>query len=360
MAFDAMRQGPEAVRRIARVDSGVGLPNSAGAREDAMTTPFDVTLVDVEAAAGRIAGLVRRTPSWRSPALSKRLGREVVVKLECLQEGGSFKVRGVTNRLLMRSHQEMQRGVVAVSGGNHAIAVARGAAAFGVPALVFMPRVTARFNIDAAAAYGATVELVDTAAEGFARAEQLSREGWINLHAFDDPLIIAGNGTVGLEFADAHPEITHLFASVGGGGFIAGIAAAAKGRNPTMSVIGVETEGAETLTRALAAGEPVTISPTSIARTLGAPFVSARTLAAAQAFLSEVAVVSDAEAVADMRWLLQTEKVLCEPAAACTVSAAARRASSLSPHAVIGLVLCGSNIALEDVDALSARFQRRQ
>ncbi|WP_293867187.1 threonine/serine dehydratase [uncultured Alsobacter sp.] len=321
-----------------------------------MTSRFDVTLADVEAAASRIAGHVRRTPSWRSPALSERLGREVVVKLECLQLAGSFKVRGVANRLMMRTPQEMGRGVVAVSGGNHAIAVARGAAAFGVPALVLMPRVTARFNIDATAAFGATIELVESAAEAFAKADALSREGWINLHAFDDPAIIAGNGTVGLEFIDAHPELTHLFASIGGGGFIAGIAAAAKGRKPTLSVHGVETEGAETMTRALAAGEPVTISPTSIARTLGAPFVTHRTLAAATELLSAVDVVPDATAVVDMRWLLQAEKVLCEPAAACTVSAAMRRAAALPEDAVIGLVLCGSNIALADVEALCARF----
>jgi threonine dehydratase len=321
-----------------------------------MSRLFDVTLADVEAAAARIAGHVRTTPSWHSPGLSERLGRRVLVKLECLQLAGSFKVRGVTNRLMLRAPGEMGRGVVAVSCGNHAIAVARGAAAFGVPALVFMPRVTASFNVDAARAYGATVELVDTAAEGFARAEQLGREGWINLHAFDDPVIIAGNGTVGLEFVDAHPEITHLVASVGGGGFIAGIAAAAKGRCPAMSVIGVETEGAETLTRALAAGEPVTISPTSVARTLGAPFVTGRTLAAAQALLSQVAVVPDAAAVADMRWLLQAEKVLCEPAAACTVSAAAVLAPALPKDAVIGLVLCGSNIALADAEELASRF----
>lgn len=321
-----------------------------------MTSRFDVTLADVEAAAARIAGHVRTTPSWRSPALSERLGREVVIKLECLQLAGSFKVRGVANRLMMRSAREMGQGVVAVSGGNHAIAVARGAAAFGVPALVFMPRVTAQFNIDATAAFGAKIELVETAAEAFARADALSREGWINLHAFDDPLIIAGNGTVGLEFIDAHPEITHLFASIGGGGFIAGIAAAAKGRKPTLSVIGVETEGAETMTQALAAGKPVTISPTSVARTLGAPFVTDRTLAAARGLLSDIAVVSDKVAVSDMRWILQAEKVLCEPAAACTVSAAAMRAAALPEDAVIGLVLCGSNIALADAEALAVRF----
>lgn len=321
-----------------------------------MTGVFDVGLADVEAAAQRIAGQVRRTPSWHSAALSQVLGRPTVVKLECLQLAGSFKVRGVANRLMTLSDEERARGVVAVSGGNHAIAVARGAQVFGCKALIFMPKVTARFNIEATQAHGAQVELVDTAAEAFARADALAAEGWINLHAFDDPLIIAGNGTVGLELIDDHPDLSHVFVSIGGGGFSAGIAAAVKGRKPAASVIGVETEGAETMTQALAAGAPVTIRPTSIARTLGAPFVTARTLDAARTLLAEVMVVPDAEAVADLHWLLQAEKVLCEPAAACTLSAARRRVASLPADARIGLVLCGSNIALADVAALAMQF----
>lgn len=321
-----------------------------------MSFQFDVTLADVEAAASRIAGRVRRTPAWRSPALSARLGREVFIKLECLQLAGSFKVRGVANKLLLLSPGERARGVVAVSGGNHAIAVARGAAEFGVDALVLMPTVTARFNVELTRSYGAQVEFCETAAEAFAKAEDHAAKGRINLHAYDDPAIIAGNGTVGLEFIDDLPDLTHVLVSIGGGGFSSGVAAAVKGRNPRAHIIGVETEGADTMTQALAAGHPVTIRPTSIARTLGAPFTTERTLAAARELFAEVRLVPDAEAVAEMRWLLQEEKVLCEPAASCTVAAASRMAAELPADARIGLVLCGSNIALGDMNALFAQF----
>lgn len=317
---------------------------------------FDVTGSAIEAALARIRPHVRRTPAWESPALSERFGRRVSVKLECLQLGGSFKARGVAAKLMDMDAAQRARGVVAVSGGNHAIAVARGAAAFGVDALVLMPRVTARFNIEETERHGATVELVDTAAEAFAKAEDLAAAGRTNLHAYDDPVIIAGNGTVGLEFVEDVPDLTHVFVSIGGGGFSTGVAAAIRARRPQVRVVGVETEGAETMTSALAAGHPVTIRPTSIARTLGAPFVTERTLAGARALLERVDLVPDREAVADLLWLLQAEKVLCEPAASCTVSALARCAADLPADAHVGIVLCGSNIALADVDALKAQF----
>ncbi len=317
---------------------------------------FDVSGSDIQAAYARIRGHVRRTPAWQSPALSERFDRSVFVKLECLQLGGSFKARGVAAKLLAMDAAQRAQGVVAVSGGNHAIAVARGAAAFGVDALVLMPRVTARFNIEETQRHGATVELVETAAEAFARAEDLARLGRTNLHAYDDPLIIAGNGTVGLEFIEDVPDLTHVFVSIGGGGFSTGVAAAIKDKRPTAQVIGVETEGAETMTAALAAGAPVTIRPSSIARTLGAPFVTDRTLAGARELLERVVVVPDKDAVSDLLWLLQAEKVLCEPAASCTVSALAREIDVLPRDARVGIVLCGSNIALADVEALRTQF----
>ncbi len=317
---------------------------------------FDVTGSAIEAALARIRPHVRRTPAWESPALSARFGRRVSVKLECLQVGGSFKARGVAAKLMDMDAAGRSRGVVAVSGGNHAIAVARGAAAFGVDALVLMPRVTARFNIEETQRYGATVELVETAAEAFAKAEELAAQGRTNLHAYDDPTIIAGNGTVGLEFIEDVPDLSHVFVSIGGGGFSTGVAAAIRARRPEARVIGVETEGAETMSSALAAGHPVTIRPTSIARTLGAPFVTERTLAGARALLERVDVVPDRDAVSDLLWLLQAEKVLCEPAASCTVSALARCVDTLPRDAHVGVVLCGSNIALADVDALKGQF----
>jgi threonine dehydratase len=319
-------------------------------------TPFDVTLDDIEAARRRIQGRVRRTPAYGSAAVSAQLGRSAVVKLEALQVAGSFKVRGVFNKVLQLSDVERGRGLVTTSGGNHAIAVATGAGAAGVDALVLMPKVTPRFNIELTTALGARVELCEDAAEAFAKAKAYEEQGRLFVHPYDDPAIIAGHGTLGLELLEDAPDLTHVFVSIGGGGFMAGVAAALKSLRPGIRIYGVETAGAPTMTEAMKAGEPVTIRPTSIARTLGAPFATRRTLAAAKDFLEEVVLVEDAPVVADLAWLLQAEKVLCEPAAACVLTAARARAAGFPEDARIGLVLCGSNVSLHDVDAWRRDF----
>lgn len=318
--------------------------------------PFDVSLPDIEAAQRRIAGLVRRTPAFESADVSARLGRRTALKFEALQIAGSFKVRGVFNKVLGLTDSERARGLVTVSGGNHAIALARVAGTLGIDALVLMPKVTPRFNIDLTTKYGARVELCEDAAEAFAKAEAYGQEGMLFVHPYDDPAIIAGHGTVGLEFLEDAPELTHVFMSIGGGGFIAGSAAALKAKRPALKVYGVETTGAQTMTEALKADAPVTIRATSIARTLGAPFVTHRTLVAAKTFLEDVILVDDKPVVSDLTWLLQTEKILCEPAAACVLTAAQSIAQDLPQDAVIGLVLCGSNVAIESLDTWRQQF----
>ncbi|KAA2244342.1 threonine ammonia-lyase [Salinarimonas soli] len=318
--------------------------------------PFDVTLADIEAARPRIAPHVRRTPAYASAALSALLGRPTIVKLETLQLAGCFKVRGVVNKILSLSEEEHRRGLVTVSGGNHAIAVARMARAFGLDALVLMPQATPAFNLDLTRAEGASVELCADAAEAFAKAEEHQARGRLYIHPYDDPLIIAGHGTLGLEVLEDAPDITHAVVSIGGGGFAAGVAAALKGRRPDITVIGVETTGAPTMTEALRAGHPVPIRPTSIARTLGAPFVTERTLAAARTLISEIRLVEDADVVRDLVWLLQHERVLTEPAAACVLTAARAMAADLPADARLALILCGSNVALGDIDAWRTGF----
>lgn len=315
---------------------------------------FDVALADIAAARGRIAGRIRATPLWRSDALSRRLEADVFLKLEGLQRGGSFKLRGVLNKLATLDDDARARGIVTVSGGNHAIATAEAARALGVTALVTMPRSAAPYNIARTRAAGAAVELCDDAARAFARAQEIAASGMTFVHPYDDPAVIAGHGTLGLELVEALPDLTDVFVSIGGGGFMAGVAAAVKGRRPQARVHGVETEGAETMTRALAAGAPVTIAPTSIARTLGAPFATARTMAAARAFLDGIEIVSDRAAVAELDALCAEEHVWCEPAASCTVAAAARRRAALGARPCVVLVLCGSNVAFDDV----ARWRR--
>ncbi|AMJ63322.1 threonine ammonia-lyase [Bosea sp. PAMC 26642] len=318
---------------------------------------FDVTLADIQAAATRIAGKVRRTPTWHSAGLSARLGVETVVKVEALQLAGSFKVRGCFNKLMGMSEAELARGVVTVSGGNHAIAISVVAKAMGTRALVLMPKDVAPFNIELTKSAGGEVELCEDAIEAFARAEDYAAKGMTNVHSYDDPAIIAGHGTLGLELSsDAGGRLDHVFISIGGGGFCAGVGAALKGLDPAVRIHGVETAGATTMTQALEAGQPVPIRPTSIARTLGAPFATERTMAAAQQFLEDIIVVPDADAVREIVWVLQNGRVLLEPAAACVVAAAIANKDMFQPGERVGLVLCGSNVALEDLAAWRAEF----
>lgn len=317
---------------------------------------FDVALADIEAARARVAGQVRATPTWRSDALSRRLDADVFLKLECLQLGGSFKMRGVLNKLATMDEAARARGIVTVSGGNHAIATAEAARATGTRALVTMPSVTPAYNVERTRAAGAQVELCESAAIAFARAQELGRAGMTFVHPYDDPAVIAGHGTLGLELAEAVPGMTDVFVSIGGGGFMSGVAAAVKGRIPSARIHGVETQGAETMTRALAAGRPETIAPSSIARTLGAPFATERTMAAARRFLEGIEVVPDAEAVAELDALVAEEHVWCEPAASCTVAAALRLRARLGARPRIVLVLCGSNVAFDDVARWRVQF----
>lgn len=312
---------------------------------------FDVTLADIEAARRRIAGRVRVTPTYASPDLSARLGCEVLVKLEGLQDAGSFKVRGCYSKLLTLSQEELARGVVTVSGGNHAIAVARVASALGARALVLTAKTVSPYNKRLTEAAGGTVELCEDFVEAFAKAEDYGRGGMTYVHAYDDPTLIAGHGTLGLELLEQAGPVTHAFVSIGGGGFAAGVAAALKGRDPSVRVFGVETEGATTMSEALAAGRPVTIRPTSIARTLGAPFATERTLAAAREFLEEIVVVPDRDAVAGVLEILAIERVLAEPATGCVLAAALRRRDRFTRTDRVALVLCGSNVAFADVVA---------
>ncbi|WP_376988714.1 threonine/serine dehydratase [Bosea sp. R86505] len=318
---------------------------------------FDVTLADIQAAAARIAGKIRRTPTFYSAGLSARLGVETVVKVESLQLGGSFKVRGCFNKLMGLSEAERARGVVTVSGGNHAIAVALVAKTMGCRALVLMPQNAAAFNVEMARGLGAEIELCADSIEAFAKAEDYAAQGMTNVHSYDDPAIIAGHGSLGLEMNnDAGGRLDHVFISIGGGGFAAGVGAAMKGLDPALRIHGVETEGATAMTQALEAGKPVPIRPTSIARTLGAPFATERTMAAARQFLEDIVIVPDAEAVREITWVLQNGRVLLEPAASCVVAAALARKEMFKPGERVGLVLCGSNVALDDIAAWRTQF----
>lgn len=307
-------------------------------------------LADIQDARRRIDGRVKRTPLVSSEALSKRLGAPVYLKLELFQKTGSFKVRGAFNKVLSVPEGQRSRGLVAVSGGNHAQAVAYVASQLGLRSVIVMPEKTPRNYVDATRGYGAEVVLVPRVQEAFLEIAKYESDGWTSVHPFDDPLVMAGQGTVGLEILEDLPDVTDVIVSIGGGGFIAGIATAMKSLKPQARVWGVETEGADAMSKAIVAGHPVQLEAiTSVARTLGAPSVTERTLLLAKKYLECVTLVPDSEAISALRLILERVKVLTEPAASCTWAAAERLRDRFNSSSRVVLVLCGGNVAVEDL-----------
>lgn len=318
-----------------------------------------IGISEIEAAAERIAGHVVRTPTLPSPGLSGLLGAPVTVKLELLQRTGSFKARGATAKLLSLGEPERAAGVVAVSGGNHGIALAVMSAALDVKATIVMPRSAPARAVEIARESGASVRLTEDMAGAFALMTRLQEEGLTLVHPFDDPVVIAGQGTVGLEFAADAGELTDVLVSVGGGGLISGVAAALRERRPEVRIWGVETEGAEAMSRALAAGGPVPVALSSLVSTLSAPSVSELTYAHVAALVDDVLVVPDREAVRGTLDLADHAKVWAEPAAGCLLPAARQVLERVGEGARIGLVVCGGNATTGDVMGWAERFGLR-
>jgi threonine dehydratase len=318
-----------------------------------------IGISEIEAAAERITGHVVRTPTVPSPGLSALLGVPVTAKLELLQRTGSFKARGATAKLLSLGEAERAAGVVAVSGGNHGIALAVMAAALDVKATVVMPRSAPARSIELAEATGATVRLTDGMDEAFATATRLRDEGLTLVHPFDDPVVIAGQGTVGLELAQDAGDLTDVLVSIGGGGLIAGVAAALRALRPGVRVWGVETEGAQAMSEALAAGGPVPVAVSSIITTLSAPTVSQLTYDHVAALVEEVLVVSDRDAVQGCLDLAEHAKVWAEPAAGCLLPAARLVRERVGDRARLGLVVCGGNATTADVMSWAEGFGLR-
>lgn len=308
---------------------------------------MNVTII--EQARERIKPYVKRTALEYSQTLSRHLGTNVFVKLELFQKTGSFKVRGAFNKLLSLSAEERKRGVVAVSGGNHAQAIGYASSVLDVDAVILMPESTPQNYVEATRNYGAKVDLQPTIRAAFDEIKRYESEGRIFVHPFDDPLVMSGQGTIGLEILEDLPETTDIFVSIGGGGLAGGVATAVKAIKPEVRIWGVETVGADSMSQALAAGHPVELAITSIAKTLGAPSVSPQTLALAQEYLESVTVVSDAEAVEALRFILERLKVLTEPSASCTLAAASRLKNQFNQDNNVVLILCGGNLSLSDL-----------
>lgn len=326
-------------------------PAPADAEDD------QVSLASIRAAAELIRPHIVRTPTLPMGRLSELLGHPVVGKFELFQHTGAFKARGAFHRMLRLSEPERAAGVVAVSGGNHGLGVAYAARELQIAATVIMPATAASASVDQARADGAQVVVLGTIADVFARALEETAAGKTMIHPFDDPAVVAGQGTLALELYEDAPDITDVIASIGGGGMITGVATALKALNPAIRIWGVETRGADAMTRSLRAGAPITLDAiSSIATTLGAPTVSPLTLAAVQAKVEEVVLIPDAEAVRALEVLSEVAKIITEPAAACTWAAAQQIRDRLPADARLALILCGGNASLDDIGRWRAQF----
>ncbi len=301
---------------------------------------------DVRAAAERIAGLVHRTPLFGSATLSRRTGYRVLLKCENLQKTGSFKPRGALNRILTLADSERRRGVITVSAGNNAQGVAYAARAAGVHAVLVMPEHAVASKVAATRGYGAEVVLHGDVHAAFDKLEQLRAERGLRLlHPFDDPMLVAGHGTVGLEILEQAPDAQAVVCGVGGGGLAGGLVAALQ--DSGIRLFGVEPEGAATMTAALAAGKPVHLEHVeTIADGLAPPFVGALNLRLAQHGLERVVTVGDEAIRAAMRLLLERTKLLVEPAGAAPLAALLEQALPLEPGATVVLLLSGGNVDL--------------
>ena len=304
-----------------------------------------VTLDAIRAAARLLNGIAIHTPLLPADALATTLGVPVWVKPEMLQRGGAFKLRGAYTYLAGMDPAARARGVIAPSSGNHAQAVALAARLFGVPATVVMPTTVSDAKRAGAERLGAEVVLAGTTTQHrMERAEELARErGQSVVPPYDDPTIIAGQGTVGLEIVEDCPQLRMVLVPVGGGGLSAGVAAAVRLLNPEVRVIGVEPEGAPKLTRARAAGAPVTLERTSsIADGLMAVRIGDIPFAHHERFLDDVVTVDDAAIRRAMRHVLDRLKLVVEPSGAITV--AALMESKVVPDGGVVAVLSGGNI----------------
>jgi threonine dehydratase len=319
---------------------------------DTLAEPSLVSHAQMSAAREVIRYRLHHTPTMTSAYLSERIGAPLHLKLELFQKTGSFKPRGVLNRLANMSEAERQRGLISLSAGNHAQAVAWAAREYGVMATVVMPTRATQAKVDATRGYGGNVILTD--ADLLATALELQRSRDLTLvHPFDDPFVIAGQGTLGLEILEQVPDVDTVILGVGGGGLIAGVAAAVKAVKPKARVIGVEPEGAPGMSESLRRGEAVRLDRVNtIADGLAAPFAGRLNYFHVRELVDEMVLVSDAEIIAAIPVLMERCKIVPEPAAAAAVAALLCGKVRPTAGSTTVAVVSGGNIDLGKLKSL--------
>ncbi len=303
-----------------------------------------ITLADVRAAAARIAGQVVRTPAIRCDAISRVVGADVTLKLENLQATGAFKERGAANRLALLTDDERRAGVIAMSAGNHAQAVARHAMLSQTSAVIVMPKHTPATKVTRTASWGARVVLHgDTLADAAAHAVELAaREGLVFVHPYDDEAVMAGQGTLALELLEDAPDLDMLVIPVGGGGLIAGCAVAAAGVKPGIEVIGVEVAAYAALAQRLA-GQPVSVGGATIAEGIAVRDIGETPLKVIRAYVADVVVIPERAVEEAIALLAEGAKIVAEGAGAAGIAALLAFPDRFAGRK-IGVPICGGNI----------------
>jgi threonine dehydratase len=308
-----------------------------------------LTLEKINAAAARIDGHIHHTPVITSRSFNERVGREVFFKCENLQRAGAFKIRGATNKILSLSEEEKRRGVAAFSSGNHAQAVALASREAGIPAVIAMPDDAPRAKVAATRAYGAEIIFYDRLKQDREQVaiEIAERDGRVMVPPYDDYMILAGQGTCGLELLEEVPDLDSLLAPCSGGGLFAGVSTAAKAINPAIRCFPVEPDTADDTRQSFLKGERVTIPPPpTIADGLRVQSPGTLTFPILQQTAEDVLTVSDEEIMETIKFLLFRAKLLVEPSGAA--AAAAVFAGKLPSDAMrVGVVLSGGNIDAE-------------
>lgn len=307
-----------------------------------------VTLADVERAREVVGPILHRTPLLSSRSLSERIGAPAYLKAENLQRTGSFKVRGAVNAISQLSQEQRERGIVTMSAGNAAQAIAFAARTAGVPVTVAMPQTAPQSKVDATRGYGAEIVFAPDMTKLIALVGELQdRSGAYFLHPYDDVAVIAGHGTCALEVLDDLPDADLFVVGVGGGGLIAGIAVAVAGRRAGARVIGVEPTGAAGMRRALDAGEPVRLEKVdTIADGLAAPVAGTNTLDIVRRLVADVVVIDDSLIAEGMRFLAQRAKLVAEPAGAAATGALLAGKIPVRPGERVVSIVSGGNVDL--------------
>jgi len=332
---------------------------------DARGPGSDVTLERIREAASFLVGRVGRTPMLSSTTAARVVRASAGVELadgrlyakaEHLQRTGSFKARGATFRIARLSAAERAAGVIAISAGNHAAAVAVAAGLLGVHAVVVMPSTAVRSKVEACRHYGAEVILEgDDTSEAWAAMDRIRGErGLTFIHPFDHPDTIAGQGTMGLEIVEDLPGVDVVVIAVGGGGLACGVAAAVKGLRPGARVYGVEPRGSNALALGIAAGAPVPLRPVSVADGLNAPFASDRTIALGRHLLDDIVLLDDAEILAGVRFAAQRMKQVLEPAGAAALAAVLHGRVPIRDGERVCVIFSGGNVDVARLGELIA------